>query len=113
MVALVPQGLTGLYAKSSHQAVVQATIVAARECTIIAQQQQRSIQLGTQDCPLPENPYRVAERELYPVFHADGTASHTAHIVVEGEGEFDDATTVIVIEKLTANVSVRRDAQAK
>ena len=111
IATMLPQGLNNLYARSSHQALVQETIVAARDCTIIAQQQQRSVRLGSQACPLPSEVGGVGESELMPVFHADGTASHTAHIVVREQKRQANNATVIVIDKLTANVRVQTDEQ--
>ncbi|MBL4670759.1 MAG: prepilin-type N-terminal cleavage/methylation domain-containing protein, partial [Arenicella sp.] len=84
IASMLPSGLMGLHARADHQMLVQKVVVAARQCSITAQQQQRSIGLGSEACPLPTDTERLTvNAESLPLFHADGTASHTAHIVID------------------------------
>ena len=110
IATMLPRGLDVLYQRSKHQALVQQTMGAVRECVLIAQQQQRSVHLGSQICPLPSD---VADGdlvpELMPWFHANGTASRAAYIVVGSESDPTAKTTVIAIDKLTSRVVVQAD----
>jgi len=108
IATMLPKGLDSLFSRSTHQALVQATAGAARDCSIVAQQQQRSYRLGSQFCPLPSKLGEVYESEAMPIFHADGTASHTAHIAIQSER---GRVSVIAIDKLTSNISVKRNAK--
>lgn len=126
VVAMLPGGLSALNTRASHQSLVHKTVAAARHCALLAQEQQSPVRLGSQACPLPAsfNDKELGVTELsmtaktgglrvsghMPWFHADGTASHTAHIVIEdGSG----GATVVEITRLTANVSISKNAQAQ
>lgn len=105
IATMLPSGLKSLYAKSGYQLLVQKVVVAARQCTLTAQQQQRSIALGSKACPLPAEVIGGAlNAESLPLFHADGTASRTTQIIIEADQSSDGRATVIVIDHLTANV---------
>lgn len=107
IITMFPQGLSALYERSNYQALVQNAVVSVRQCALIAQQQQRSVRLGSTACPLP-NEIQI-EDDLMPYFNADGTASHSAHIEINGtQGNM----AVITIDKLTATVRVLDDARA-
>lgn len=110
IATMLPRGLDVLYQRSKHQALVQQTMGAVRACVLIAQQQQRSVHLGSQICPLPND---VADgdlvAELMLWFHANGTASRAAYIVVGSESDLTAKTTVIAIDKLTSRVVVQTD----
>ena len=112
IVVMLPNELESMFTRSRDQALVQETVIAARACSVIAQQKGHSVRLGTDDCPLPENISQSKNNDLLPVFHANGTASHTAYIIVDvGKGAGDRGNAKrIVIDKLTSNVSVIDDA---
>jgi prepilin-type N-terminal cleavage/methylation domain-containing protein len=108
IASMLPSGLKNLYAKSDYQLLVQKVVIAARQCTLTAQQQQRSISLGSQACPIPEEVESLAlNSESLPLFHADGTASHSAQIIIASAQNRYPQTTIIVIDSLTANVSLQ------
>jgi prepilin-type N-terminal cleavage/methylation domain-containing protein len=112
IVSMVPGGLMSLNDRANNQMLVQKVVVAARQCSITAQQQQRSIGLGSESCPLPTSSGGLAvNAETLPLFHADGTASRTAQIVIEKTGVSDRRATVVMIDKLTANVSLQSNEQ--
>lgn len=113
IASMLPGGLMGLSAKADYQLLVQEIVVAARQCSITAQHQQRSIGLGSEACPLPKNTERLTvNAESLPLFHADGTASHTAKIVIKSVIKTADRpATVVLIDKLTANVSLQSSGQ--
>ena len=104
IATMLPRGLNGLYERSEHQTLVQKTVNAARDCTVIAQRQQKTVLLGALECPLPPELTSVVEDVNMPLFFADGTTSHTAYIVIDDESRIKQTT--IVINRLTANVSV-------
>ncbi len=107
IITMFPQGLSALYERSHYQALVQNTVVSVRQCGLTAQQQQRSVRLGSSACPLPEE--IQVENESMPYFNADGTTSHSAHIEINrAQGD----TAVVTIDKLTATVRVLDDARA-
>jgi len=118
IISMLPRGLIALNTKADYQILVQKVVIAARQCSITAQQQQRSISLGSEACPLPSDTSKLTTKaELLPLFHADGTASHSARIVIETAEDslvgsatgFNHPVTVVMIDKLTANVSLKID----
>ena len=112
IVSMLPSGLTALNSRANQQMLVQKVVVAARQCSITAQQQQRSIGLGSEACPLPADTERLTvNAESLPLFHADGTASRTTRIVIEMADGSDHPATVVMIDSLTANVSSHLNAQ--
>lgn len=106
IASMAPLGLSKLYARSSHQLLVQQTVDAVHHCAIAAQQAQRSVRLGSPACPVPAQ----AKHGQMPWFHADGTASHRAYLVVAGGTKND---TMIEIDRLTVAVSIRVNAQTQ
>jgi prepilin-type N-terminal cleavage/methylation domain-containing protein len=112
IVSMVPSGLMGLNERANHQLLAKKVVVAARQCSITAQQQQRSIGLGSESCPLPTGTAELTvNAESLPLFHADGTASHTAQIIIGAAATADRRATVVTIDTLTANVSLQNSAQ--
>lgn len=134
IISMLPSGLLALNTKADYQMSVQKVVIAARQCSITAQQQQRSISLGSEACPLPSGTDKLTiTAESLPLFHADGTASHSARIVIEpakdssidpakgssidpAKGSLVDTATgsnhpvtVVMIDKLTANVTLKID----
>ncbi|MFT6406814.1 MAG: prepilin-type N-terminal cleavage/methylation domain-containing protein [Arenicella sp.] len=114
IATLLPSGLKALYQKSDYQLLVTKVVAAARQCTLTAQQQQRSVSLGSDQCPLPADINRqVINAESLPLFHADGTASRSAQIVLQSGESTQRRTTVVMIDKLTANVSLQANARPR
>ena len=112
VAALLPSGLRTLYQKSNDQLLVEQVVVAARQCAVTAQQQQRSVSLGSFECPLPADLNQLSiDFESLPRFHADGTASRTAHMILPSGDKPKRRITVVVIDRLTANVSLQINAQ--
>lgn len=106
MALMIPRGLLPLHSKSRHQALVQETLVAAQECAVLARQRQTSLRLGSSHCVLPWTIELGQNRSQFPEFHADGSASHSANIVVKSESGGELRASTIVIDKLTANAWV-------
>lgn len=113
ITTMLPKGLNRLYEGSRHQASVQQTLGAARACLLVAEQQQRSVRLGSRDCWLPTQFDDAELTALMPVFHADGTASHTAHIAVESDVGTQFKRSVIIVDKLTARARVQANAEPR
>lgn len=113
MISLLPSGLSSLYAKTRHQAVVHEILSAARNCSLFAQQQQRSMVLGSPGCALSRERIDAVNSDVLPTFHRDGTASHGAQIVLLNQDRPESTATVILIDKLTSNVRVQINAQTQ
>jgi prepilin-type N-terminal cleavage/methylation domain-containing protein len=111
IATMLPKGLIQLYEGSGHRGLVQKTLGAVRACLLLVQQQQKSERLGSPVCSLPAQLDGVEHTALMPIFHANGTASHTAHIVVESEVGEQLKRSVIIIDKLTASARVQIDAE--
>lgn len=112
IVSMVPSGLMGLNERANHQLLAQKVVVAARQCSITAQQQQRSIGLGSEQCSLPADTAELTvNAESLPLFHADGTASHTAQIIIGAAATADRRATIVTIDTLTANVSLQNSGK--
>ena len=113
MASMLPRGLSQMYEGSQHRALVQQTLGSARACFLLSQQQQRAVRLGSLACTLPA---RLDKPELLtsmPVFFADGTASHSAHIVVESVIGGQLQRSVVVVDKLTASARVQENAETQ
>lgn len=109
MSSLVPSSLLPLKNRGEHQALVQRTINAFQDCSIHAQQVQQSLALGSGDCALPAaitESIKAADRSVLPLFHPDGTASQSMHLVV-ASGELE---TTIRLDRVTAQVSLIDDS---
>lgn len=107
ILSMTPTLLDNLTAKNQYQAMLDEVMTSARECSNSAKQQQRSLLLASPACPIRQAVLNNIVGDALPVFHADGTTSHRAELIVQPAQNNDKLRErTVLVERLSSKVSL-------